>query len=116
VAVTRCPLDTASYRTCSARLKPGQVKRVMQRGPLQGYVICCPGPSPLPMEAAAGEACGFVGSYLDRVMGYVEEPPGTARLAVGQQRKLIASTHETPCFRCRRLLSVKDGAIEVRDP
>lgn len=100
----RKPLSVASYRSCAQRLQPGEVKRVMQRGPLIGYFLACP-------------ACGFVGSYVDDAVGYVEKPDKSVTLRVGDpQRELLGTNHPPTCFRCRRLLRVADGHLEACDP
>jgi hypothetical protein len=53
----RAELTVASYQKCSRLLAKGEVKRVMQRGPLVGYFLACP-------------ACGFSASYLEDDAGF----------------------------------------------
>jgi hypothetical protein len=114
--VARVPLTVAHFQKCSRHLKPGEVKRVMQRGPLQGYMICCPAPSAMPNAAARGEACGFTGTYLAREAGFVEDPPSAVRVEDPRDRRIVATTGPLSCFRCHRSLRVVDGVLEALDP
>ncbi len=102
--VVRVALTAESYKSCSRTLQPGQVKRVLQRGPLVGYIIACP-------------ACGFAGTFLHESChagegsGFVERPTGP--LAPGQVRELVSTTRDAPCFRCRRSIRVVAGTLEA---
>lgn len=100
----RVPLTAASAQTCSRKLVRGQVKRVMQRGPLIGYFLCCP-------------ACGFSASYLHESeafeggVGFVEEPADPLLFP-----KTIVRFERPPrCMSCQRLLVVEGGFFEARD-
>jgi hypothetical protein len=109
-------LTPAHFQKCSRKLTPGEVKRVMQRGPLQGYMVACPAPSSFPEARARGEACGFVGTYLDRAVGFVEDPPADVFVADSRQRRVVATRHPMRCFRCQRELRVVDGVMEAHEP
>jgi hypothetical protein len=100
--VARKELTVASYQRCNRSLQAGEVKRVMQRGPLVGYYIGCP-------------ACGFSASYLDEVVGFLEEPAKTIVLPVGAPRKLVKIERPPSCFRCRRRIRVEGDFIEAVD-
>jgi hypothetical protein len=93
----RAPLTTAAYQKCSRLLVRGEVKRVMQRGPLVGYFIACPG-------------CGFSASYLDDACGYVEEPAPRFTWP----RKLIGIERPPMCFRCKGFICVEGGVLVTR--
>jgi hypothetical protein len=97
----RVELTPVSYQKCSKLLVAGEVKRVMQSGPLIGYFLACP-------------ACGFACAYLDEACGYVEDPPKT--VVTRAVRKLVAITHPPTCFRCKRTLHVEGGFLEACDP
>lgn len=106
----RAELVLASYAKCSRTLERGEVKRVMQRGPLIGYFLCCP-------------SCGFAASYLDEDSGsikgcdFIELPPKTEPLLdLKKSRELIFITHLPICFRCHRILRVLNGFLESLDP
>lgn len=97
----KAPLTVASYQKCSRTLAPGEVKRVMQRGPLVGYFLACP-------------ACGFSASYLDEQCGFEEDPPKGVMLHDLRVQRVILSIKTPPrCFRCRRYLRVVDGHLEA---
>lgn len=95
----RAPLVSVAATACAQRLRPGEVKRCMaRRDPLVGYHLACPG-------------CGFVASYLDSDVGYVEEPafPGTQFPKV-----LLGFTRAPCCYRCRRELTVEGRELVAR--
>lgn len=85
----RAELTAASFRTCSRELAKGQVKRCMQRGPLVGYYIACPG-------------CGFIATYLHEDVGYVETPTDP----LTYPKKLIKIERPPKCYSCKRSISV----------
>jgi hypothetical protein len=97
-----CTLTVQSYRTCAARLKPGEVKRVPQRSaPLIGYMIACP-------------SCGLVAPYLDREMGYIEDPPKGVPVRDTQvRRRLTDTTGGRACHGCALMLRVQGGVLEA---
>lgn len=102
--VARAPLTFAAYQKCSRLLVKGEVKRVMQRGPLVGYFLACP-------------ACGFSASYIEDQCGFVEDPPKTVMMRVGDpQRQLISITNPPRCYKCHRHLRVVDHHLEAVDP
>lgn len=87
-------LTLASYQTCSRKLVRGQVKRVLQRGPLIGYFIACP-------------ACGFVASYLHDECDFAEAKVGG--------REILTRIQRNPrCYSCRRVLDVESGRLLAR--
>ncbi len=89
----RVELTHASYQKCSRTLERGEVKRVMQRGPLVGYFLACP-------------ACGFSASYLHDAVGYVEDPPTGTMLRAGERHWLVGIERPPACYKCRLLLRV----------
>lgn len=93
----RSPLTVAAYQKCTRLLVKGEVKRVMQRGPLVGYFIACP-------------ACGFSASYLHDEVTYVEElaPAGT------WPHKLVGIEKPPVCFKCHAYLCVEGGVLVAR--
>ena len=93
-------LTAASYQKCVRKLQRGEVKRVMQRGPLMGYFLSCPG-------------CNGVATYLDKEMDYVEEPPKTVPLKFQQRRALIATNKPHRCYFCKRWIYVRDGVMHA---
>lgn len=86
------PLTAASYQKCSRTLARGEVKRVMQRGPLVGYYIGCP-------------ACGFVGCHLDDECGFVEAT------GIGGRPMVVAIQRPPRCYRCQRVLVVESDRL-----
>jgi uncharacterized protein YbaR (Trm112 family) len=94
VVIARSPLTAASYQKCLTLLQRGQVKRVLQRGPLVGYYLACP-------------SCNGAFSYLHEKHGFVETDPldGAAwpRQLVGVERPLC-------CYHCRSILTIERGA------
>lgn len=96
------PLTRASYQKCSRELLPGEVKRVMQRGPLVSYFIACP-------------ACGLSAAYLHSAVGFREEPPAEVPLRQGEHRALVGVGDPPDCYRCRRVLVVVDGRLEAHE-
>lgn len=92
------PLTIAAYQKCSRLLAKGEVKRVMQRGPLVGYFIACP-------------ACGFSASYLDDACGYIEQ-----HLSPKERipHRLVGITKPPMCFKCHGYLCVEGGQLVTR--
>ncbi len=87
------PVECMPPRTCSRRLKPGQVKRYTSAGPLIAYAICCPG-------------CGFIENWpdLDKERGFREDPPLT----------LVAMLKPFKCMLCHRNVTIEAGIVEAR--
>lgn len=96
-----CELTVASYQKCVRKLAAGEVKRVMQRGPLMGYFLCCP-------------SCGGSATYLDREMDYVEDPPKEVPLKFQQRRRLVATNCPKQCYFCKRWLFIRDGWLHAK--
>lgn len=91
--VARCPLTVASYQKCLATLDRGQVKRVIQRGPLVGYYLCCP-------------SCGWASAYLHEKCGFAEAEP---YVGTSWPRRLVGITNPPTCHKCRSVLSIESG-------
>ena len=91
--MTARALTHAPFRKCPRDLARGEVKRVMQRGPLVGYYVGCP-------------ACGFVASYLHDACGFLEErsAPTTVLTLVGVERP-------PACLKCGLRLRVEGGEV-----
>lgn len=91
------PITFASYQRCSRTLVKGELKRVMQRGPLVGYYIACP-------------ACGFAQSYLDDEVHYVEQPVEIDGLVY-----MHATGMRDPgvCLSCNRRIVIADGFVSA---
>lgn len=81
------PLEQVPSRFCPRRLKRGQVKRYMSKGPLFGYMIACPG-------------CGFIELHQDKDAGYVE-----------LEEQLVASTKPVGCMNCKSTISIAGGVV-----
>lgn len=98
--VAQARLTFASFQKCTRELAKGELKRVVQRGPLIGYFMACP-------------ACGFSASYLDSECGFIEravEVDGVQYMrAVGVQRPPV-------CFHCRRLITINGDMFEAHEP
>lgn len=91
--IARSTLTIASYQTCLAKLERGQIKRVLQRGPLVGYYLACP-------------ACNFAGSYLDEKVGFLEAEP---YVGTKWPRRLVGIKNPPKCYHCRAWLSIESG-------
>ena len=80
-------------RTCSRKLKPGQVKRYTSEGPLIAYAIACPG-------------CGFIENWpdLDGERGFRESPKLT----------LVSMVRAFKCMLCHRLVTIDGGVVEAK--
>lgn len=97
--VAQSPLTFASFQKCSRELVRGELKRVVQRGPLVGYFMACP-------------ACGFSASYLESECGFIEEPV----IVEGKSyMRAVGVTRPPPCFKCRCKLTITDGNFEAYD-
>lgn len=95
--MTRAPLVAVAASFCHRDLKPGNVKRVMWRGPLVGYYLCCP-------------ACAWSATYLESDVGFVELPA----LAAGPNAPILLAFRSPPaCSRCARVLTVRDDYLEA---
>lgn len=97
--MSRAPLVAVSVSFCHRDLKPGNVKRVMWRGPLVGYYLCCP-------------ACAWSATYLESDVGFVEiiPPAASPRSAI-----LVGFDRPPPCARCARILRVVGEELEASE-
>jgi DNA-directed RNA polymerase subunit RPC12/RpoP len=79
---------------CSRRLKPGEVRRTLLKGPLVGYAIACPG-------------CGFIETHPDLhgEMGYIE-----------RDGALVGAEKPYRCMLCAREVRIADGLIRAGQP
>lgn len=88
--VARAPLTAASYQKCLATLERGQVKRVLQRGPLVGYYLTCP-------------VCSSAFAYLHDKHKFSETAP-PVRMLTGVERS-------PKCFKCGSMLSIESTDV-----
>lgn len=96
------PLTVHSYRTCAAKLAPGEVKRIPQRSaPLIGYQIACP-------------SCGARCPYQDKNLVFIEDPPKDVPVRDTQvRRRLIDTELSYPCYGCKLYLFVRGGVLHA---
>lgn len=104
--VASVELTVASYKKCSRLLKRGEIKRSMQRGPLIGYFLACP---------ACAYACSYVHEDcgVQKGVGYIEDPPTDQPHHGTEPRKLVGMMRPPTCFRCKRVIRVRDGRLET---
>jgi hypothetical protein len=81
-------------RYCPRKLKRGEVKRYMTRGPLFGYMIGCP-------------SCGFIELHQHDKAGFVDEPTGDE----ASPFRLLSAAHPVRCMFCTRTISIAGGII-----
>lgn len=80
---------------CTRKMKPGQVKRCVARGPLIGFWIACP-------------HCGFCVFYSEDAHRFHEHP----NLPGAPIRSLVGAETPLACFRCKRPMVIRDGYWE----
>lgn len=81
------PLEQVAAKFCPRKLKKGQVKRYMSKGPLYGYMIACPG-------------CGFIELHATRDASFVEE-----------DERVVSSMGAISCQSCKAALTIGVGQI-----
>lgn len=91
--IARSALTIASYQTCLSKLGKGQVKRVLQRGPLVGYYLACP-------------SCNGAFAYLHDKCGFVEAEP---YVGTSWPRRLVGVERPPTCYHCKATLSIESG-------
>lgn len=91
--IARSPLTIASYQKCLSLLGRGQVKRVLQRGPLVGYYLACP-------------SCNGAFSYLHDKCSFVEAEP---YVGTSWPRRLVGIERPPRCYHCCAILTVESG-------
>lgn len=88
---------TVQSRSCPRKLKPGQVKRYMSKGPLFGYMIACP-------------SCGFIEMHEHKKAQFIEQPdPENPDRPIF----LVGTTNALRCMLCNRDIAAADGKISA---
>lgn len=83
--------EIAPLKSCPRRLRAGQVKRYLSKGPLVGYMVACP-------------SCGFIELHLKERAGFVEE-----------EGVLVCTTSAVGCMLCGRSIRVftEEGVLRI---